>query len=85
MERTLVYWRGGTGAANDATAVVACNFDHNDHAWTIPFPAAGTWRRFHPVSGAWQAETVSGGGMYLNLPASTGILWLKDDGITGVP
>ncbi|MFH1843315.1 MAG: alpha-amylase family glycosyl hydrolase [bacterium] len=85
VERTLVYWRGESTFANDATVVVACNFDHIDHAWTVPFPTDGVWHLLHPVSGAWEAQTVSGGGRYLNLPASTGNLWVKYDGLTGVP
>ena len=85
VERTLVYWRGETGVAEDAEVVIACNFDHDDHTWTIPFPADGEWLRLHPVQGSWQSETVSGGGMNLTMGASTALLWVKADGVTGVP
>jgi glycosidase len=84
-EKTMVYWRGPTGSAGDATLVVALNFDHNDRSWTIPFPAAGTWYRFWPVTGAKQRITVPAEGLALTLEASSGIVWLKDDGVTGVP
>jgi hypothetical protein len=64
---------------------VALNFDHNDHAWTVPFPVDGTWYRMYPISGAREYVAVPPGGLALTVPASTGIIWIRDDGITGVP
>jgi 1,4-alpha-glucan branching enzyme len=84
-ERTMVYWRSPTGNQNDASLVVALNFDHNDHAWTIPFPADGSWYRFYPANGAHEHVAISGGGLALTVTASTGIIWVKDDGVTAVP
>jgi 1,4-alpha-glucan branching enzyme len=85
QERTMVYWRGETTDPAAAAIVAALNFDHDDHAWTIPFPAAGNWFRFYPISGALQPVTVPPGGLTLTIPASSGMLWIREDGVTGVP
>lgn len=84
-ERTVVYWRGPTGTAANASLVVAANFDHLDHGLTVPFPAPGPWYRMHPVTGAVQLVDVPAGGLPVTLPASEARLWLRADGLTGVP
>ena len=57
VEYTMVYWRGSTATGSQAEVVVACNFDHLDHTWNIPFPATGTWVKFDAASG--NMETIS--------------------------
>lgn len=84
-QRTLVYWRGSTASSAAAEIVVACNFDSAGHAWTVPFPAAGGWFRLHPVEGSWEPVAVPAGGLPLALDASTGALFKRADGLTGVP
>ncbi len=84
LDRTLCYWRGGEVPAN-ATIVVALNFDHDDHTWPVAFPANGPWTRYHAETGAWEAVEITGNQLDLVQPASSGALWRKDDGLTGVP
>ncbi len=83
-DRTLCYWRGGT-VSSQAEIVVALNFDHNAHTWPVAFPANGTWQRFHPETGAWEAVEITGNQLVFAQPASSGALWRKADGVTGVP
>ncbi len=84
-QRTLAYWRGATPDPAAATIVVALNFDSAPRAWTVPFPAAGAWYRFHAAEGAWERVDVAPGGLPLSLTASTGALFRRADGVTGVP
>ena len=83
-EYTLTYWRGSTDVSSAAEVVVAANFDHGDHAWTIPFPSAGAWIRHHPADGAVETVSVPAGSLTLTVPASTALLWTKADGSTSV-
>ncbi len=84
-ERTLTYWRGPNSTSASATLVVALNFDSAPHAWTVPFPAPGSWFRFHPVEGSWERVEVPAEGLAVALPASTGALFRRADGVTAVP
>ena len=83
-DRTLCYWRGGA-VSSQAEIVVALNFDHNDHTWPVAFPVNGTWHRYHPENGAWEAVEITGNQLVFAQPASSGALWRKADGSTGVP
>ena len=85
VEYTMVYWRGSTPTASQAEVVVACNFDHLDHTWNVAFPETGTWVKFDAASG--NMETVSVPSLTLNMtvPASTALMWVREDGVTGVP
>ena len=65
--------------------VVACNFDHLDHTWDIPFPAAGTWVRYDALAGNLETVSVPGAVLTLTVPASSALMWFKEDGVTGVP
>lgn len=85
VEATLTYWRGTSATAAAAEVVVACNFDHLDHTWNVPFPANGYWVKFDPAAGNVQSELISGGVRATTLPASTALVWFKADGSTGVP
>jgi len=84
LEYTLCYWRGATADQAAAEIVVALNFDHLPHTLPVPFPADGDWLRLHPETGAWELVTVAGGSLTVDLPASTGMLWKRFDGTTGV-
>ena len=85
LEYTLCYWRGAGATSTDAEIVVALNFDDQAHTWDVAFPADGTWYRFHPSNGAWEAVSVSGGVLSLAQDASSGAVFKRADGITGVP
>jgi len=65
--------------------VVALNFDDTAHQWSVAFPADGLWHRYHPASGAWEMVEVMGGWLLLDQDASSGALFKKYDGTTGVP
>ena len=84
-EFTMVYWRGSTEVEAEAEIVVACNFDHLDHAWEIPFPAAGTWVRFDAAAGNLATVDIATTSEFMTVPASTAYLWVREDGVTGVP
>lgn len=84
LEYTLCYWRGSGGNSADAEIVMALNWDDQAHLWEVAFPADGTWYRFHPVTGAWEAVTVTGGSLWLDQAASSGALFKRHDGITGI-
>ncbi len=83
-ENTLCYWRGDNSTEADAEVVVMLNFDHLDHTVPIPFPADGTWLRYHPENRAWEYVQVSGGSLSMDLDASSGVLFRKLDGPTSV-
>jgi 1,4-alpha-glucan branching enzyme len=85
VEATLVYWRGSTNTSADAEVVVACNFDHLDHELTVPFPRAGTWVRFDPYAGWVMTEVLETASLTLDLPASTALVWVRQNATTGVP
>jgi len=84
VEATMVYWRSASASAAAADFVVALNFDHLDHTWNIPFPAAGNWVRHHLTTGGVELVEVSGDGLTLTIPASTAVLWSRGDGISAV-
>jgi len=84
-EYTMTYWRGSTNVSSQAEIVVACNFDHNDHAWDAPFPAAGTWLKYDLAAGTVTVTSVTGGSLALTVPASTGWVFVREDGVSGVP
>ena len=84
-EYTLCYWRGDSASSSAAEIVVALNFDDTAHQWSVAFPADGLWHRYHPVSGAWEMVEVMGGWLLLDQDASSGALFKKYDGTTGVP
>jgi pullulanase/glycogen debranching enzyme len=85
VEYTMVYWRGSTSVDTQAEVIVACNFDHLDHTWDVPFPAVGTWVKIDVAAG--NVETVSIPALTHNMtvPASTALMWIQEDGTTGVP
>ncbi len=82
---TMTYWRGSTTASDQAEIVVVCNFDHNDHAWAVPFPATGTWLKYDLVAGNITLTPVTGSTLSMTVPASTGLIFVREDGVTGVP
>lgn len=84
-EYTLVYWRGSTAVDTQAEIVVACNFDHLDHAWDVPFPAVGTWIKYDPAAGNLATVSVPTLTVPMTIPASTALMWIREDGVTGVP
>ncbi len=84
-EYTLTYWRGSTTDASQAEVVVVCNFDHNDHTWAVPFPAAGTWLKYDLEGGNITMTTVGSAAETMTVPASTAYLFVRQDGVTGVP
>jgi hypothetical protein len=81
----MVYWRGSTATGSQAEVVVACNFDHLDHTWDVPFPATGTWVKFDAASGNMETVSVPSLTMNMTVPASTALMWVREDGVTGVP
>ena len=83
-EYTVCYWRGPNSNSADAEIVVALNFDNYDHTFWIPFPENSTWMKMNPELGTWEAWDVSFGGLEVTIPASSGILWKKHDGISSV-
>ncbi len=83
-ENTVNFWRASTSTAAVAEVVVALNFDHQDHAMPVQFPADGLWMRMHPEEGAWEHVMVTGGELVMTLPASDGVLFLRNDGVTGI-
>ena len=84
-EYTMVYWRGSTTVDTQAEIVVACNFDHLDHTWDVPFPEAGTWVLFDAAAGNMRTVDVPAPTQTMTVPASTAYIWFKEDGVTGVP
>lgn len=82
---TLVYWRGETVDPAQAEIAVVCNFDHLDHAWAVPFPAAGDWLKYDLAGGNLQMLTLPAASADLTVPASTGWVFVRQDGVTGVP
>jgi 1,4-alpha-glucan branching enzyme len=84
-EYTLTYWRGVTSTADQAEVVVVCNFDHQDHTWNVPFPAAGEWMRYDVHTGNVQAWPVASTAPQMTVPASTGWVFVRDSGTSGVP
>ncbi len=84
-EYTLTYWRGSTGASDQAEIVVVCNFDHNDHTWAVAFPASGTWLKYDFNVGKITMTPVAGTTLSMTVPASTGYIFVKQDGVSGVP
>lgn len=84
LEYTLCYWRGSGPNSAEAEIVVALNFDEQAHTRDVAFPADGPWRRYHPGAGAWETVEVVGGSLPLEQDASTGVLFKRDDGITGI-
>ncbi len=84
-EYTMTYWRGSTTADDQAEIVVACNFDHADHTWAVPFPAVGTWLKYDLEAGNITLTEVDSATVTLTVPASTGYLYIRPDGVTGVP
>jgi len=85
VEYTMVYWRGSTATGSQAEVVIACNFDHLDHTWDVPFPATGTWVKFDAASGNMETVSVPALTMNMTVPASTALMWVREDGVTGVP
>lgn len=84
-EYTLVYWRGTTAVADQAEIVVTCNFDHLDHSWDVPFPSPGVWVKYDLAGGNLQMTAVTGASVPMTVPASTGWVFVREDGVTGVP
>ncbi len=84
-EYTLCYWRGSTAVAGQAEVVVVANFDHQDHAWDVPFPATGTWVKYDLEAGNLQYVPVEAATVPLTVPASTGWVFVRGGGISGVP
>lgn len=84
-EYTMVYWRGSGTTDTQAEIVVACNFDSADHTWDIPFPASGTWIKFDAAAGNLETVILPSNLVTMTIPASTALMWVRDDGTTGVP
>jgi len=82
---TLTYWRGTTGVESAAEIVVACNFDHADHAWNVPFPAAGTWLKYDVAAGTVEVVPLATATPTLTVPASTGWIFVREGGLSYVP
>lgn len=79
QSKSMVCWRypGSNVASTDI--VVAFNFDHDDHAVTVPFPADGTWHLWDPDDGTVTDVTVGGGAIPDRpIPASTALIYLKN-------
>ncbi|MEN8008103.1 MAG: alpha-amylase family glycosyl hydrolase [Candidatus Krumholzibacteriota bacterium] len=85
VEYTMVYWRGSTNVDNQAEVVVACNFDHLDHTLDVPFPATGIWVKYDALAGNMETVSVPGPTRTMIIPASSALMWFKEDGVTGVP
>ncbi len=83
-ENTVNYWRGSTSIAEDAEIVLVLNFDDTTHGFNASFPADGTWLRLHPQTGAWESVVVNSGILWVDLPAGSGQLFKKADGVTGI-
>jgi 1,4-alpha-glucan branching enzyme len=85
QEFTLLYWRGSTTDQAQSEVVVAANFDHVDHALTVPFPTPGYWARHNLAQGTVNISLIGDTSLDIDLPASSAILWVKANGTTGVP
>ncbi len=85
VEFTMAYWRGSTGTGNEAEVVVACNFDHLDHTWDVPFPSSGSWIKYDALAGNMEAVWIPALTENMTIPASSALMWFKEDGITAVP
>jgi 1,4-alpha-glucan branching enzyme len=85
VEYTMVYWRGSTPNGSQAEVVVACNFDHLDHTWNVAFPSTGTWVKFDAASGNMETVSIPSLAQNITVPASTALMWVREDGVTGVP
>jgi len=84
-EYTITYWRGSSTMADEAQIVVAANFDHEAHTWTVPFPASGYYAGVDLDGGPIQWTEVTDGNLHLTIPASTAMLWVRNDGVSAVP
>jgi len=84
LENTVSYWRGSTSDEAAAEIVVALNLDGADHPFVVQFPADGTWMLFRAEEGVWEYVTVSGGELAVTLEASSGMLFVREDGSTGI-
>lgn len=84
-EYTLTYWRGTTATPAEAEVVVVANFDHAAHTWAVPFPAAGTWILYDLEAGNVQSVELATDTVTLTLPASTGRIYVRSNGISAVP
>jgi len=51
----------------------------------VPFPAAGTWLKYDLAAGTVTVTSVTGGSLALTVPASTGWVFVREDGVSGVP
>ncbi|HPF36657.1 MAG TPA: hypothetical protein P5571_13805, partial [Candidatus Krumholzibacteria bacterium] len=67
-----------------AEIVVALNLDGADHPFSVQFPADGTWLRFRAEEGVWEYVTVNGGELAVTLEASSGMVFVREDGATGI-
>ena len=85
VEYTMVYWRGSTGTGSLAEVVVACNFDDVDHTWDVPFPATGTWVKYDALAGNMETVSIPVLAPTMTIPASSALMWFREDGVTGVP
>jgi 1,4-alpha-glucan branching enzyme len=83
QDKTINYWRYTGLNPLSAGVVVAANYDHSDHAFTVQFPVSGTWHLFDPETGGTSEVTVSGGQLATVLEASRAYVYLKD--LTYVP
>jgi len=84
LENTVSYWRGSTATPTAAEIVVALNLDGADHPFVVQFPADGTWIRFRAELEVWEYVTVIGGELPVLLEASSGVLFVREDGVTGI-
>lgn len=78
QEKTICYWRFQGSNPGNADIVIASNYDHADHDFTIDFPTSGTWYLLDPENGTAVDVQVEGNTLQTTLPASTARIYLKE-------
>ena len=77
QHKIINYWRYPGSVTSDADIVVASNYDHEDHEFTVVFPSSGTWHLLDPETGSSTPVEVTGQNLTTTLTASTAYIFLK--------
>ena len=78
QEKTVCYWRFQGSNSSNADIVIASNYDHADHDFTVTFPASGTWYLFDPENGTVTSVQVEENTLQTTLSASTAQIYMKE-------